>query len=46
MGELRAKPEPRTQSPRELRAKPVIERGRGSGERVPQKKFANSYLKP
>ena len=31
-GELRAQPEPRTQSARESTAKPEIERGEGSGE--------------
>ena len=31
-GELRAQPEPRTQSTRESTAKPEIERGEGSGE--------------
>ena len=30
-GELRAQPEPRTQSTRESTAKPEIERGEGSG---------------
>ena len=31
-GELRAQPEPRTQSARESTAKPEIERGKGFGE--------------
>ena len=45
--ELRAQPEPRTQSVWASKTKPEIERGSGEGTKPPpQNFFENSYLKP